>query len=289
MAPKDSAREEGRSPEPGFGATGLAEPRYSFPLSFARHFLPPLLIGRRASFARHGEWLLSRVGPAAAVEGEQNVPSEGPFVVVVNHYQRKGRWVGWSSYLISAIVARIRPGTEVHWVMNDGFERRARGAIPWPTWFLRWLFRRIGRMYGHVMVPSDVSRKAGRATAFRQMLRVVSPRAADATGEPLGIFPEARNSPSGLAQPPPGFSGLVREIARRGVPFLPVGVFEERGVSRVTFGEPVTIRPDSVADDEMVEEAVRSLMVAIGRLLPRRMWGVYAAEVEASLAEASTR
>ena len=283
MAAKDSTRREGFSSEAVPGARGVALPDHSFPLIFARHFLPPLLIGKRASFARHGEWLLSRVGSAAVVEGEQNIPAQGPFVVVVNHYQRSGRWVGWNSYLISAVVARARPGTEIHWVMNDGFERRARGAIPWPRRFLRWLFRRIGRMYGHVLVPVEAARKARRASAVRQMLEVVSPRATDRKGEPLGIFPEARNSPSGLAQPPPGFGGLVRQLARRGVPFLPVGVFEERGISHVTFGDPITISPHSVADGGGVEDAVRSLMVAIGRLLPREMWGAYAADIEAPL------
>jgi 1-acyl-sn-glycerol-3-phosphate acyltransferase len=284
MAANDSTRREGTSSGPAPGARGVALPGYSFSLAFAPRFLPPLLLGKRASFAGHGEWLLARVGLPPVVEGEEKIPSEGPFVVVVNHYQRKGRWVGWNSYLISVVVARRRPGTEVHWVMNDGFARRARGAIPWPRWFLRWLFRRIGRMYGHVTVPADVASTRGRARAAREMIELVSPRAPGKTGAILGIFPEARNSPSGLAEPPPGVGGLVRVLARRGVPFLPAGVYEEEGISHLAFGDPIDIGPQAVADAAEGESAIRSLMVAIGRLLPPEMWGAYAAEIEASLA-----
>jgi 1-acyl-sn-glycerol-3-phosphate acyltransferase len=259
-------------------------PHYSFPLSFARHFLPPFFLGRRASFARHGEWLLRRVGRPAVVQGAEKIPAEGPFVVVVNHYQRKGRWVAWNAYLISSVVARHRPGTEVHWVMNEGFGERAQGALPWPMWFLRWLFRRVARMYGHVPVPPDITLKAGRARAVREMIEVVSPRAPGRAGEPLGIFPEGRNNPGGLGRPPVGVGWLVRELGGRGVPFIPVGVYEEEGVPRLTFGDAVTVEQQSGAPGDDVEDAVRSLMVAVGRLLPREMWGVYAADIEASLA-----
>ncbi len=289
MAVNDSFRREGPLPGPGSGVGGAALPDYSFSLAFAPRFLPPLLLGKRASFAGHGEWLLARVGLSPVVEGEEKIPPEGPLVIVVNHYQRKGRWVGWNSYLISVVVARHRPGTEVHWVMNEGFARRARGAIPWPRWFLRWLFRRIGRMYGHVLVPIDVDDTTGRARAAREMTELVSPRAPEKRGAILGIFPEARNSPSGLAEPPPGVAGLVRVLARRGVPFLPAGVFEVEGISHLTFGDLVDIGPQAVADGAGAESAVRSLMVAIGRLLPPEMWGAYAAEIEASLAREPRR
>jgi 1-acyl-sn-glycerol-3-phosphate acyltransferase len=253
-------------------------PPFRFPLAFATKFVPPLLLGRRASLGEHAEWLLERTGRRPVVRGEEHIPEQGGFVAVVNHYQRRYYWVGWNAFLVSMIVRRRRgPRAVVHWLINDGFEQRSPGAIPWPWWFLRWLFRRVARMYDMVPVPTSQRNKGGRATAARTMLDLVSPRDRSQEGEPIGLFPEARNQPRGvLGQPPPATGRLLLELGRRGVPLLPVGVHELDGDTNVTFGPPFNVElPPASSNQDAAKEACRQTMVAIGRLLPRELWAAY--------------
>lgn len=281
----EAARSEGAgqaSPEEEaaeFEPTAL--PPFRFPLSYAPKFVPALLLGRRRSLGADAEWLLGRTGRQPVVRGEEHIPLEGPFVAVVNHHQRRFYWVGWNALLVSMVVRRQRPDCEVHWVMRDGFERRRAGAIPWPWWFLRWLFRRVARMFGMVPVPTDPSDKARGAAAVRAMFGLVSLRRGSSAGEPLGLFPEARNQPGRiLGRPPPAAGRLLLDLAGRGVPVLPVGVHEVGGELTISFGPPFSLeRSPGEAQGEAAEDACRRVMVAIGRLLPRELWGAYEAEI----------
>jgi 1-acyl-sn-glycerol-3-phosphate acyltransferase len=280
-SPETSQRADlsGRSEQP---SVARELPPFRFPLSFAPKFVPPLLLGRRASLGEHAEWLLRRTGRQPVVRGEEHIPERGPFVAVVNHYQRRYYWVGWNAFLVSMIVGRRRgPQAVVHWLMNDGFEQRRRGAIPWPWWLLRWLFRRVARMYDMVPVSTSPHDKGGRVTAVRRMIDLVSPRDRSREGEPVGLLPEARNQPRGvLGRPPPATGRLLLELARRGVPLLPVGVHELDGETNLTFGPPFEVElPPDLSNQAAAEEACRQAMVAIGRLLPRELWGAYEGEI----------
>jgi hypothetical protein len=255
---------------------------FRFPLSFAPKFVPPLLLGGRASLGEHAEWLLGRTGRSPIVRGEEHVPDSGPFVAVVNNYQRRYYFVGWNAFLVSMIVRRRRgPEAVIHWLMQDGFEQRGEGAIPWPWWLLRWLFRRVAGMYDMVLVPTSARNKGGRAAAVRAMISLLSPKGNPDRGEPVGLFPEARNHPRGaLGLPPPATGRLLLDVGGRGVPFLPVGVHELEGELTIRFGPPFSLaRPSGVSNDEAAEAACRQVMVAIGRLLPREFWGAYEKEI----------
>lgn len=257
-------------------------PPFRFPLSFAPKFVPPLLLGRRVSLGEHAEWLLGRTGRPPIVRGKEHIPESGSFVAVVNHYQRRYYWVGWNAFLVSMIVRRRRgPEEAIHWLMHDGFEERGRGAIPWPWWFLRWLFRRVARMYDLVPLPTSARNKRGRAIAVRTLISLVSPKGRPDGGEPLGLLPEARNYPRGaLGRPPRATGRLLLDLAARGVPFLPVGVYEMEGELTISFGPLFSVeRPSGVSNEEAAEAACQQVMVAIGRLLPRELWGAYEKEI----------
>lgn len=102
-------------------------------------------------------------------------------------------------------------------------------------------------------------------------------------GKALGIYPEGTRHKA-LAR---GKSGAVRMAMIAGVPIVPVGVsgtldaaerafkFRRRGLVTVRFGEPLFFE-DRSTDPVAVQQATTQMMVAIARLLPREMQGVYA-------------
>ena len=73
-------------------------------------------------------------------------------------------------------------------------------------------------------------------------------------------------------------------LCSRGARLLPVGLYEEKGGLRANFGELFTVRLPERASREEADGLVRQqIMVAIGRLLPRELWGFYAEGVASGL------
>ena len=114
------------------------------PYRYLLAMLVSVLTGRRRSFSRDARWLLGRLPVPPRVVGAEHVPEREPFVVVANHYQRRGLWVAWDALLISmAVASRRLESPEVRWAMTGEWRDRLVGPLPWPAPFLRWLFRRI--------------------------------------------------------------------------------------------------------------------------------------------------
>ena len=73
-------------------------------------------------------------------------------------------------------------------------------------------------------------------------------------------------------------------MSSHGLPILPAGAFEEEGRLTVSFGPPFSHRrPRSASRAEKERLASQQVMVAIGRLLPQELWGVYAPAIEEAL------
>jgi len=228
-----------------------------------------LLLGWRRSFARDGARLM-KVNPfPRRVHGLENVPREGTFVAVMNHYDRDGLHPYHCAMMVNALVQARRPGDEIRWAFTSELLGRRIGPFPIPLSLIRWVFRRIAKVYGFVVMPRREELVLGRAAAMRSLLRVLDEA-------PVGITPEARGS-GRLVEPPRGSGLFLLALARRGVPFLPVAVWEEGTTLVFRFGPPFRLSVPEGLPREQADRLVRErVMTAIGLLLPPDWWGEYA-------------
>jgi len=212
------------------------------------------------------------------VEGLEKVPSEGSFVLLMNHFDRPGLHPYHCAMMVSCFLKRRRPqAPEVRWTFTSELHGRRIGPFPIPLPLIRWTFRRIARVYDLVVMPRREELVMGRAAALRALLRALE-------GAPIGITPEARGS-GRLVEPPRGSGLFLLALARRGVPFLPVAVWEEGDTLCFRFGEPFHLSlPEGLPRQEADRVARELAMTAIGVLLPPDWWGDYAQAVARALA-----
>lgn len=206
-------------------------------------------------------------------EGTSNIPQDGPFLLVCNHYARHGlQPYHWGMAVTAALSKRRPKEPNVRWVIIAEWHGRRIGPLPIPPSIFRWVFGRVARIYDLVAVPSAATATVKRAATLRRLLEL-------ARQGPIGLAPEGRGS--GVLRPPPQGSGLLLyALNRSGPPILPTGIWEEGDELVIHFGAPFDLAINEKASrrerDRMAQEAV---MVAIGRLLPPKYWGDYTAAI----------
>lgn len=253
---------------------------YRFRISYVLRFLVPMILGGERDLASDIAGTLLAARPRPRVIDDHYVPGEGPFVLVANHYERPGLKVFWGGMLASYAVAQRRGKAKaLRWLMTSEWYSYRLGPVPIPVWFLRWLFRRIAAVYGLVIVPRAAERAVGRAAAMRSILQVVGRQR-----EPIALFPEGVGK-GDLVEPQPGTGAFLLVLSRRGIPILPAALFEEEGALTVRFGPPFQIRiPERGKKGDRDRLARGQVMVNIGRLLPRHLWGAYTLQIGEVLA-----
>ena len=199
------------------------------------------------SFYRFGQAVVRLLRPLVArleVTGLENVPSDGPFLLIANH----------QSYLDPVLIQSVirRP---IHaMAKSTQFSDRLTGG----------LLRRI-----HTF-------PVRRFETDPQAVRIVLRRLGEGHG--VGIYIEGERSWDGRLQPPR--LGALRLILKAGVPVIPVGISGaydvwprwdralRRGTVRIRFGPPLRFpRLDRKAERERALEATRArLMGEIERL-----------------------
>jgi len=224
------------------------------------------------SLSRDAQTALVSLGLSLEIAGAEQVPERGPCLIACNHYSPDWFPSWWLALVISAAVAARRaPGAarDIHWVMAAAWR------YPPGTWrdrfvtpATRWAFRRVGRVYGFVLMPPmppDPREVEARARAVRQALRLA--RELAPTGGMIGLAPEGTAVRDAVpAEPPPGAGEFIAHLVRAGLPVLPVGVREGVGRVRVSFGP--LFEPEVPEQRQGRDRAVAGqVMEAIGRLL----------------------
>jgi hypothetical protein len=229
--------------------------RYPFPWDLVIPVGAAMFTGGR-SFLGDCSDLVRRIDPPPMIVGVEHIPIEGPVMIVANHFQRPGLWIGWAGAVLTVAIGRRRGADPpVHWLTTGSIQMLQRSRRGPEVPLTRRLLRRVARLYSMAALPlGDRAERAAVLSAWLRWLR---------HGEVVGIFPEGLAGRSDhLRRPEPGFDVLLRVAARAGAAVVPAGIHEAEGQMVVAFGPSVSGGAESV-------------MREIARLLPPSMHGPY--------------
>jgi 1-acyl-sn-glycerol-3-phosphate acyltransferase len=212
----------------------------------------PALVHEETAIYRFCRWLarsLWRLIGKLDVVGLENIPTEGPFILIVNH----------QSILDPVLIQAVCPRAVYAMTKSTQFSTPVVG----------WLMARHIHAF-------PVRRYQIDPQAVRYALHVLS------IGEPVGIFVEGERSWDGRLQKPR--LGSLRLILKSGVQVIPVtvdGTYDvwprwhhglRRAAVRVTFGKPLRFpQLDRREDREAaLEETGRRIMAALAEQLGKR-------------------
>ena len=263
--------------KPGDPLQPEALPRYEFPRPQLLWFGVHLLFGWQRSLLSDCQTFLRTNPYPRRVEGIDHVPAAAPFVLVANHYARQGLRSYHCGMIVTGLIAQARPAvSHIRWVITSEWYGRRLGPLPIPPSLYRWTFRRVAQVYRPVIMPRRAGEVLARAAVLRDIIRALQ-------REAVGLMPEAAGSGT-LRQPLEGSGLFVHLLGKRGVPVIPVGLWDDGDTLVVSFGPPLALAPAGGDRVEQDRSASEQMMVAIGRLLPERQWGVYHEAIQRSLA-----
>jgi 1-acyl-sn-glycerol-3-phosphate acyltransferase len=261
-----SWQEKSTALPPGYTYGGVYRPTKTNVLQAAFY----ISRGRPRSLAADGMRAFRHAPAPPILRGADNVPEQGPFVLVANHYERPGLWMAWPAVYLSNAV-RQRTGSDLHWVAIEEWESFRIRGMPIPPWATRLVFRRAYSTYGIVAMPPLGSSAAARAAAMRSAVHVIK------SGGVIGLMPEATVGPTPeLLEAREGVGEFLLLLANAGGCILPVGLFEESARLVARFGKVIELSvPHDVSKQDRDRWVRRRVMCAIRDLLPPALWGVY--------------
>ncbi len=186
--------------------------------------------------------IVRRMQPPPGVQGAAHIPSDPQFLLVANHYQRKGLWILFPAAAITQAVRRAAGlgNPPVRWIVTANWPPLSIG--PWriasPGDIL---LPRVADALHCFPVSFARSNQGFTAVSIRRLIKT-----APNLHRPIGLFPEGVAGTAGrLTDPLPGVGKLIRRLQR---PMLPVAIFEtDRLVIR--FGGLIGLEEIGAAQD----------------------------------------
>ena len=232
--------------------------------------------GGRRSFREDALTCVAKLTPSFCSLGMTYVPKTGPGVITINHYTRPGLGAWWLALAASATIP-----ADIHWVVTSSWTFPGRLWAPVMVPLTKWAFRRAADVYCFTTMPPmppHPGEVQARVLAVRQVLnyarRVECPL--------IGLAPEGRDFPGGvLGQPPPGAGRFALQLAKIGLMFYPVGVFEQDRRLCLHFGPPYRLQaPQDLSPYERDQYASQIVMNNIAVLLPEHLRGIYSGAIK---------
>jgi 1-acyl-sn-glycerol-3-phosphate acyltransferase len=230
-------------------------PRYPSIIFTGLAVIASRMLGHKRSLRSDALRMTGRIFPPINVEGIENIPTTGGYLIVVNHYARPGYNTAWNALSLAAVIPQ-----EITYIMSEewAFTGNLFGFLLRPL--MRSLLASINWVYDFLSMPSMVeglSTPLSRAAAVRRVIVFVRthPNAI------IGLAPEGQDSPrDGIELAPAGGGKFMLQLNRIGLHLLPVTVAEYSGQLTVRFGKVFDISIDPGFPPGQVDEYVRSLI-----------------------------
>lgn len=253
-------------PPPGY-AYG---PSYRPSLLNALRAIAYIVIGRPRSLAHDTSLLMWDLPITPIVRGLDNVPEEGPLVIVANHYERPGLWMAWPAVFVGNCVLS-RTGRDTHWIAIEEWESFQIAGMRISRKITRTVFQRAFSTWGMLAMPRPDTSAAARAKSMRAATQEIR------AGHIIGLMPEGSVGPTPeLLEAREGVGAFLHLMAAAGARILPVGIYEENERMVAHFGEPYTLSvPRNVEKSERDRWVREHVMYSIRDLLPEPLWGHY--------------
>jgi len=252
-------------------ANQLRLPEYRLPARLVAPVAWYALVNKQRSFRRDAITCLRGVVPPLSVEGQKNIPAEGPFLVTTNHYHRPGFGAWWISLAISSVLP-----VEAHWMMTGAWTYRdaLRSRILEPL--THWAFTRLARCYNFTLMP-PMPPRAHEVNARSLAVRRVVAYARQEPNPVVALAPEGQDYAGGvLGWPPPGVGRFIAHLARYAPLILPVGVYEYSGRFCLQFGPAVSLDlPVMTGKTTLDRDVSERVMCLIARQLPAALRGKF--------------
>jgi 1-acyl-sn-glycerol-3-phosphate acyltransferase len=245
-------------------------PSYRIPLYRLLQAGLYMVMNRPRNIGDDFHYLAPRLPVTPVITGADRLPATGSYILVANHYERPGLWMGWPGMIMSRAVYE-HTHRRLRLIAISEWKDYKVAGIPIPPPITRFIFSRFFDTFGFIAMEPEGADPHARAEGVRAALLAAK------QGEGIGIFPEGNIGPTpAMIKTQAGSASFVLALSARGAPVLPTGLFEDAGRLHVVFGEPVELSDiRGLAKSHRDEAADRRIMGAVAALLPPDVRGFY--------------